>query len=87
MDKEKLEVIYQSGMWYLFLVSLISSDTLVDIESCEQSLFTINSTLTALPEANIPEEEKTKAVEMLQKGIKIVERDMKMFQQNKKNSN
>ena len=37
MDKELLEKLHESGSMFLLLVSLISSDTLTDLEACEES--------------------------------------------------
>lgn len=79
MDANLIEALVENGMWYLYLVSLISADTLTDLEACQASLYNINQTIAALPEANIPEDVKTKSLEVLQSGIQIVERDMKRF--------
>ena len=79
MDKELLEKLHESGSMFLLLVSLISSDTLTDLEACEKSKKTTEEILAILPEANIPEEDKKKYEDYLKRGLKIIERDGKEF--------
>ena len=79
MDKELLEKLHESGSMFLLLVSLISSDTLTDLEACEKSKKTTEEILAVLPEANIPEEDKKKYEDYLKRGLEIIERDGKEF--------
>ena len=79
MDKELLEKLHESGSMFLLLVSLISSDTLADLEACEESKKTTEEILSVLPEANIPEEDKKKYEDYLKRGLEIIERDGKEF--------
>jgi hypothetical protein len=79
MDKELLEKLHESGSMFLLLVSLISSDTLTDLEACEESKKTTEEILAILPEVNIPEEDKKKYEDYLKRGREIIERDEKEF--------
>lgn len=79
MDKELLEKLHESGNMFLLLVSLISSDTLTDLEACEKSKKTTEEILAILPEVNIPEEDKKKYEDYLKRGLEIIERDGKEF--------
>ncbi len=79
MDKELLEKLHESGSMFLLLVSLISSDTLTDLEACEESKKTTEEILAILPETNIPEEDKKKYEDYLKRGLEIIERDGKEF--------
>jgi len=79
MDKELLEKLHESGSMFLLLVSLISSDTLTDLEACEESKKTTEEILSVLPEVNIPEEDKKKYEDYLKRGLEIIERDGKEF--------
>lgn len=79
MDKELLEKLHESRSMFLLLVSLISSDTLTDLEACEESKKTTEEILAILPEVNIPEEDKKKYEDYLKRGLEIIERDGKEF--------
>ena len=79
MDKELIEKIHEGGSMYLLLVSLISSDTLTDLEACEKSKKTSEEILAILPETNIPEKDKKKYEDYLKRGLKIIERDGQEF--------
>lgn len=76
-----LEGLEKGGMLYFYLVSLISSDSLLSIEDCEESLREINFCLEILPENDIKDREKIK--QMLIDGKEIVLRDLEMFKNQK----
>ena len=81
-----LEGLERGGMLYFYLVSLISSDSLLSVEDCEESLREINFCLEILPENDIKDREKIK--QMLIDGKEIVLRDLEMFKNQKdKNDN
>ena len=76
----------QGGMLYFYLVSLISSDSLLSVEDCEESLREIDFCLEILPENDIKNREKIK--QMLIDGKEIILRDLEMFKNQKdKNDN
>lgn len=69
-----LEGLEKGGLLYVYLVSLISSDSLFTVEDCEESLKEIDYCLEILPENDI--KDKDKIHEMLLQGREIVLRDM-----------
>lgn len=81
-----LEGLERGGMLHFYLVSLISSDSLLSVEDCEESLREIDFCLEILPENDIKDREKIK--QMLIDGKEIVLRDLEMFKNQKdKNDN
>lgn len=81
-----LEGLEKGGMLYFYLVSLISSDSLLSVEDCEESLREIDFCLEILPENDIKDREKIK--QMLIDGKEIVLRDLEMLKNQKdKNDN
>lgn len=78
-----LEGLEKGGMLYFYLVSLISSDSLLSVEDCEESLREIDFCLEILPENDIKDREKIK--QMLIDGKEIVLRDLKMLKEKQNN--
>ena len=72
-----LEGLEKGGLLYVYLVSLISSDSLFTIEDCEESLKEIDYCLEILPKNDI--KDKDKIHDMLLQGREIVLRDMERF--------
>lgn len=72
-----LEGLEKGGLLYVYLVSLISSDSLFTVEDCEESLKEIDYCLEILPENDIKDKDKIK--EMLMQGKEIVLKDMEKF--------
>lgn len=72
-----LEGLEKGGLLYVYLVSLISSDGLLTVEDCEESLKEIDYCLEILPENDIKDKEKIK--KMLLDGKEIVLRDMEIL--------
>ena len=72
-----LEGLEKGGLLYVYLVSLISSDSLFTVEDCEESLKEIDYCLEILPENNIKDKDKIR--EMLIQGKEIVLKDMEKF--------
>ena len=77
MSNKCLENLEKSGFLYLYLVSLISSDSLLTVEDCEESLKEIDYCLEILPENDIKDKKKIK--KMLLEGKEIVLRDLDML--------
>ena len=69
-----LEGLEKGGLLYVYLVSLISSDSLFTVEDCEESLKEIDYCLKILPENDI--KDKKKIHEMLIQGKEIVLKEM-----------
>ena len=64
---------------YLFLVSLISSHNLINEEACIHSIKTINFILDNIDLFDLKEDLKEEIIKFLENGIKIANRDLKMF--------
>lgn len=77
INNKWLEGLEKSGLLYVYLVSLISSDELLTVEDCEESLKEIDYCLEILPENDIKDKEKIK--KMLLDGKEIVLRDMEIL--------
>lgn len=75
-----LEGLEKGGILYFYLVSLISSDGLLSVEDCEESLKEIDFCLEILDENNIKDKEKIR--QMLNDGKEIVLRDMEILKKN-----
>lgn len=69
-----LEGLEKGGLLYVYLVSLISSDSLFTVEDCEESLKELEYCLEILPENDIKDKEKIH--EMLIQGKEIVLKEM-----------
>lgn len=76
MDKTNkwLEGLEKGGVLYMYLVSLISSDSLFTVEDCKESLKELEYCLEILPENDIKDKEKIN--EMLIQGKEIVLKEM-----------
>lgn len=72
-----LEGLEKGGFLYFYLVSLISSDSLLTVEDCEEALKEIDFCLEVLPENNINNKERIQ--KMLEDGREIVLRDLEIF--------
>jgi hypothetical protein len=56
---ELIETLHENGMMYLYLVSLISADTLISVENCDKSIHQLNLIMDNLPSSNIPDDKKS----------------------------
>jgi len=72
-----LNKLKESGMLYFFLVSLISSDTLLTVKDCENSITRLKELLEVIPQSDLTDEEKEKTINFCNEGIEICERDKK----------
>ncbi len=86
-DKEFIEDVYESGMIWLVLASLISAESCIDIESCEQNIKISEDLIIAINDSDkISEEDKKKFTEYLRNGIdNIIKRDLEKFKKEKGN--
>lgn len=78
INNKWLEGLEKGGFLYVYLVSLISSDSLFTVEDCEESLKEIDYCLEILPENDI--KDKDKIHDMLLQGREIVLKDMTRIQ-------
>ena len=63
----------------MFFVSLISSDSLIDIHSCDETIEISNFILNHLDLLILEENVKNDVIKYLNDAIKIAERDKKIF--------
>lgn len=86
MKKTFLEKLQEEKLLDLYLVSLISADSLFTVEDCDESLTHLNDALSDIETTNIDNKDFYK--KMIIDGIEIVERDKQFFiEQNKTNDN
>lgn len=86
MEKNFLEKLQEENLLDLYLVSLISADSLLSVEDCDESLKNLKDDLISIDTANI--ENKDHYKKLIVDGIQIVERDRQMFlEQNKRKGN
>ena len=63
----------------MFLVSLISSDSLIDIHACDDTIEISNFILNHINLMILEEDIKNEVIKYLNNAIKIAERDKKIF--------
>jgi hypothetical protein len=77
-ELESLNKILQNDQFrYLFLVSLISSDTNVTIEDCNDNLSDLNYIKDNIDKLDLTDEIKNEVIKKVNEGIEILERDIK----------
>jgi len=72
-------ILNNDNIRYLYLVTLISSDTIVDVESCDRSLESINFILNHIDLFELDDKVKKEVKKYLKKGLRIIKRDRKAF--------
>lgn len=77
---KQLEMILSNDAYrYLYLISLISADTLVTKEACEGSLNVFNLIKENMHIMNLTDEVKSELYEFVEKGIEIVNKTSENF--------
>lgn len=80
IKKENIEKLLEDKTFrYMFLVSLISSDSLISKEDCLKSLEMINYIENNINNFNISEEIKKETLDYILKGKEIVNNDLKKY--------
>lgn len=85
MNKETLKKIIEENsetsnmLFNMYYVSLISSDTCIDIKSCEESLRYLKELKSNLEDLELNTELKQEYLNRVNLGLEIVERDLKMY--------
>lgn len=69
---------------YFYLVTLISSDTIIDIESANKCIDKLNEIKLVLPYLNITDKIRKETLKYIKKGLKIAKRDLKLFEEENK---
>ena len=72
--RDFLEGLEKAGLLYMYLVSLVSSDELLTVEDCEETLKELDYCLEILPENNLQDSEKIR--DFLIKGKEIVNQEV-----------
>lgn len=72
-------ILNNDNLRYLYMVSLISSDNIIDIASCDKSLESINFILNNIDLFDIDEKIRKEVIKYLKKGLRIIKRDRKTF--------
>ena len=75
--RDFLKGLEKGGLLNMFLVSLISSDNLLSVEDCEETLKEIDFCLEVLSENNLENEDKIR--DILIQSKEVVIRDLKHF--------
>lgn len=81
--KQIEDILNHDAYRYLFLVSLISADTLVTEDDCNNSLNVLNFIKDNITELNISEEIRNEVIEYAVKGISIVSKEIERIKNNK----
>ena len=76
---EKCEKEGVMDLVYFLMGSLLSSDTMIDIESCERSIREFTAILEALKEASVSDTHRSQLVEIAETGIRVGEQDRAIF--------
>ena len=72
-------ILNNDNLRYLYMVSLISSDNIIDIVSCDKSLESINFILNNIDLFDIDDKVRKEVVKYLKKGLRIIKKDRKTF--------
>ena len=81
LNKNIIEELDKSGLIYLFLGSLISSEKLLSIKDCENSLEQMIILDNSLKVSNIDNDKKIKYKDFIDRGIEIIKRDLENIQE------
>lgn len=81
LNKNIIEELDKSGLIYLFLGSLISSEKLLSIKDCKNSLEQMIILDNSLKVSNIDNDKKIKYKDFIDRGIEIIKRDLENIQE------
>ena len=85
MERNFLENLQELKLLDLYLVSLVSADSLFSVEDCDESLNALHDALNDIETANIDRKDFYK--KMIIDGIEIVERDRLFFIERQNDTN
>jgi len=77
MDKGAIERVNEIKMLPMYFVTMISADILTSVEVCDRNEKDLMETIEAMPDTDLPEDEKKKWIEMGERGLKVIRRDRK----------
>ena len=85
MDKQLLEdILKDNAASNMLFVSLVSADSLINVDSCKKSLKMLRDMERLLPEVNLSLSDKERFRNLIDKSIGIVNRDLENFKKRKK---
>ena len=74
MENDKLKFLYDSGLWWMFLGSLVSADVKDEDKGKAKEL--LEELIADIPKSNLPEDVKEKSLEFCTNGLEIINRDI-----------
>ena len=80
-----IDKLHEADMLYYVLVSLFSADTLVDVESCQQSLKGLEILKTDLETSKLKNDVEIRT--FMEDAERIIKRDLHDFEELEKNKN
>ena len=87
MDKQLLEdILKDNAASNMLFVSLVSADSLINVDSCKKSLKMLRDMERLLPEVNLSLSDKERFSKLIDKSIGIVNRDLEKFKKVRKNN-
>jgi len=82
---KRLSEIFNSEMRYFYLGSMISSDNLVDVESCEKAIEKATFIIEHIDDFVLDDvEDRKQILGYAQNGLEIALQDLEIFKNNKK---
>lgn len=82
ISPEALEAICRSGLEYMLMVSIISSDNIITIKDAEEAIDTINSLEKAVKASALDSKKKEWFNEKIKQGREILDGDIERFKKN-----
>lgn len=70
---------FESELRYLILASFISSDSLIDAQSCEDSIEMMSFVKNNIKLMDLDEKTEKEVLKYMNKGLKIAKRDLKEY--------
>ena len=83
---KRLSDIFNSEFKYLYFGSLISSDNVVDINSCENAIKNIKFIIEHISEFDIDDDSRTEIHKFMLNGLDIVKQDLEYFKKQEHNN-
>ena len=68
-EEDKLKLLYDNGLWWLFLGSLVTAD--MKEEDKEKAKSILEELVEDIPNSSLPEDVKEKSLELCKKGLTL----------------
>lgn len=69
MEEDKIKLLFDNGLWWMFLGSLISAD--IEEEDKNKAKEILKELIQDIPKSDIPEDIKEKSLEICNKGLNL----------------